>query len=353
MVESPLVARLQRQPMLEGVDVEALKGSRRYWSFRQLEDGDVIWEEGGGGFELGLLVEGEVVVTKSGVELARLQGGELLGEVSCFLNGATRSASVTAVGEVELLTLRRAGLWALRRQRSPLYDALLEGALQTLALRVRRADALLGADEIARLDPVTPSRPPTGEAPDLVPHLKALPGLDNLDDLTLATIASSFRCFPVGAGATLLSEGDEDSGRVWVLAEGRARVTRRAEGGEFLIARLGPGDPFGLNGFVEGLSRTASCVTETAAWAFATTREALDALPTDARRAVTETLLAVLATQLRVANAMLSDSPRPEFRALLEAGGVFQTLPPEEALSPSSENDALADPPLHLLKPRK
>lgn len=353
MSESPLVARLRRHALFEDVDAGVLESSRRYWSLRRLEDGDVLWEEGNDGFELALLMEGEVTVSALGVELARASAGELLGEVSAFLSASVRSASVTSVGATELLTLRRAGLLALRRQRSPLYDTLLSAALDTLAHRVRATDARACDADRSLLEPVETSAAPTGKPPDLVPHLKALPGLNNLDGLSLQVIASSFRAFAVGSGATLLSQDDEDSGRVWVLAEGSARVTRRTDEGEFLIARLGPGDPFGLNGFVEGLPRTASCTTETPAWAFYTTREDLDALPDGAHRAVAETLLAALATQLRVANALLSDSPRPEFRALLNAGGMFQTLPDGEAVTPASLDDALADPPLHLLKHRE
>ncbi|HJN74313.1 MAG TPA: cyclic nucleotide-binding domain-containing protein [Myxococcota bacterium] len=353
MSESPLVARLRAQPIFEDVEVDVLDASRPFWSLRTLQDGDVLWEEGGDGFELALLLDGEVVVTALGVELARPAAGELLGEVSAFLRGASRSASVSSVGETQLLTLRRAGLLALRRQTSPLYDALLAAALDTLAHRVRAADALLAQRQCTELPEVSPSRPPSGEPPDLVGHLRVLPGLNNLDGPSLEAIASSFRPFPVGGATTLLSQDDEDSGRVWILAEGSARVTRRTGSGEVLLARLGPGDPFGLNGFVEGLPRTATCVTETPAWAFATTRDALEALPERAQRAFAETLLAVLATQLRVANALLSDSPRTEFRALLEAGGMFQTLPEGEALSPASSDDALADPPLHLLRHRK
>jgi CRP-like cAMP-binding protein len=59
------------------------------------------------------------------------------------------------------------------------------------------------------------------------------------------------------AGTTVITEGDA-ADRFYVIAEGCAVVTRRADGGSEELARLGPGQYFGEMGVITGQPRNAT-----------------------------------------------------------------------------------------------
>ena len=64
--------------------------------------GEVLIAEGDPGTDVFVILEGTVVVTRQGEEVARLGAGELFGELAAF-DGGVRAATVTATSDVELL----------------------------------------------------------------------------------------------------------------------------------------------------------------------------------------------------------------------------------------------------------
>jgi CRP-like cAMP-binding protein len=73
-------------------------------------------------------------VQKGGHELARLSAGDFFGEMALF-DDERRSATVVALGEVEVLTLQRDRFHSLARQR----PSMLLELCATLVRRLRQA----------------------------------------------------------------------------------------------------------------------------------------------------------------------------------------------------------------------
>jgi CRP/FNR family transcriptional regulator, cyclic AMP receptor protein len=71
---------------------------------REAADGDSLAEEGRGGREFFILVEGAVVVKRGGRKLADLGPGDWFGEIA-VLTYKPRTASVTAISPVRLLVI--------------------------------------------------------------------------------------------------------------------------------------------------------------------------------------------------------------------------------------------------------
>ena len=113
--------------------IDLLSPSMRSQSrLRRFAAGDLIVGEGEPGTSAFILLAGECEVLVHGEVLNRVRPGELFGEIAC-LEGATRTASVRAVIDGEVLELGGDALRSELRQ-SP---ALLESFLRAMAHRTR------------------------------------------------------------------------------------------------------------------------------------------------------------------------------------------------------------------------
>ena len=95
---------------------------------RRLERGEVLFEEGAPGDSMAILVQGEVRVTmvrKTGEirELAVLAAPVMLGHIA-LIDAAPRSATVTAEGELLVVSISRERFREITRQRSRDADLL-------------------------------------------------------------------------------------------------------------------------------------------------------------------------------------------------------------------------------------
>lgn len=255
-------------------------------------------------------------------------------------------------------------LRTLRWQRSALYDALLDQGFRTLARRIRATDqkiaclALGGEPAPARVEAsalvrlwkaLRPGVPRTGP-PDLLPLLRRQPGLRDADPTTLLRIQAAFEPEPVEEGQIVFLE-DEPGETAWIVAEGAVDVLRHVRGDRAeLLATLTAGDPFGINTLVERGPRTASCVAAQAGWLYRLDAARAAALTGDARLRWRESMLAALATQIRLANGSLNrvagrDPPRSaseELRELLTATAYLEGLPGVTTLDPVSRVEPAA-----------
>jgi HEAT repeat protein len=102
--------------------------------------GEAIVREGETGDRLCIVYRGEVLVRKEGVTLARLTTGDFFGEMSLF-DAEPRSATVTAIGEVEVLALQRDRFHSLVQQR----PSILMQLCTTLVRRLRLAEQAIPA----------------------------------------------------------------------------------------------------------------------------------------------------------------------------------------------------------------
>jgi CRP-like cAMP-binding protein len=102
----------------------------------------VIIEEGTTGDEMYVIQEGKVRVQKAGVELAQLGKHEHLGEMS-FVDSAPRSASIVAIDQTDLITIRKDDFYYLLATDAPLGMKLLWAFIQVLSFRLRAANSEL------------------------------------------------------------------------------------------------------------------------------------------------------------------------------------------------------------------
>ncbi len=359
---------LSTLPFFRRVAVADVRASAPLWTEVALQPGEILWHAGGAVDELGVAVIGELVAEVDGVEVGRVMPAELCGEASAFFAGNVRSATLRARTTAQVLTLSTSALRTLRWQRSPVYEALLEQAMLTLVRRIRATDVRIA--QVARGSAVAPTRAepsalvrfwkalrpggPSGTCPPVDPLLRRQPGMKDVDDAILQALAQGFVAEPVEEGQILFLEG-EPGAASYIIAEGQVDVLRHVRGDKAeLLVSLKPGDQFGVNTLVERGARTASCVAATAGWLWRMDAEAFGRLRGDARMHWRESVLAVLASQLRNANgalqratpaearrALSTPTPAPVatsaarsedgFKDLLRASGFIEALPTEEA----------------------
>lgn len=336
-------------PSLRRAGGPAVTRASRHFLLRELHRGELVWAPDAPVDGLAILLAGELEAVVAGQPVGRVRAPELVGEATAFFAGSERTATVRAAGPARLAVLPARGLEALRRERSPVYDVLLDDALATLLRRIRDTDARLA--QAVRGDTPAPVRReasalvrmwrsvvpglPGGTPPPVAALLRGLPGLADAPEELLGPLAAAWTPTALPAGEIVFLEG-EPGAAAFLVATGKVEVLRHVRGDRAeLLATLGPGAPFGANALLSASPRTASCVTAAPSWLYTLVRPVLGGLPAPVRRRFRETLLATFAAQIRGANLALRKAlphagpPRPE--ALLEAAGRLEGLSLEDA----------------------
>ncbi|HTZ07912.1 MAG TPA: cyclic nucleotide-binding domain-containing protein [Acidimicrobiales bacterium] len=99
--------------------------------------GTVLTRQGASGGMAFVIASGRAEVTRQGKVLATLGPGDVVGELS-LIDGEPRSATVTALSDLEVLEIDRADLTKLFRKAPSVVRKLLEA----MAGRLREVDAL-------------------------------------------------------------------------------------------------------------------------------------------------------------------------------------------------------------------
>lgn len=333
-------------PLFRRVGSAELRVTAPLWTALKVKAGQSVWEQGSAVDELAVLLNGELSALVNGAEVGRVMPGEMIGEVAAFLAGSTRSASLRARKDATLLTLPVPGLRALRWQRSPVYDALLEQALLALARRIRTSNLQIarmaagGANAPHREEPSALARlwrtlrpgGPREACPSLIPLLVQQPVLRSADPALLDVLSAAFVAKAMDEGEILCIEG-ETGDAAWLIASGEVDVLRNVRGNRAeLLKTLKAGDLMGVNALVELAPRSASVVARTAGWLFRIDSKSFQTLQGETRLVWRESVLASLAAQLRNANALLArlgdNSPSEDsFKQLLAASGYLESLP--------------------------
>jgi CRP-like cAMP-binding protein len=137
---SAVADHLRRVPLFEGMTDSAIAAVAAIAVEATYSDGQTIVTEGDPGDAFYVITAGQVTITRAGTEIARLEAGSFLGEVS-LLDGRPRTASATAVGPVEALVIGREAFLHLLDER----PAVRLSVLMALTARIRRdeRDAVL------------------------------------------------------------------------------------------------------------------------------------------------------------------------------------------------------------------
>jgi len=130
---------------------------------RHFAPGDVIFREGEEGYELYFVRQGLVAITRRvGSEdqpLAMLEKGDFFGEMSVLEEYPERSATATAVGEVEVLALRAVDLQTVL----PRNPSLALRMMAKLSERLREANRRLQQYQGLAAEPTVPGVPGSGQ----------------------------------------------------------------------------------------------------------------------------------------------------------------------------------------------
>ena len=113
----------------------------------EMEDSEVLFEEGQPGDSLGVVVEGQLCVMKSGEDnvphrIATLSAGSAFGEMA-LIDGGARSASVCANPEAKVLFLTRDNFSSLFQEYPMVASRILITIAQAMSLRLRQTNEML------------------------------------------------------------------------------------------------------------------------------------------------------------------------------------------------------------------
>jgi CRP-like cAMP-binding protein len=102
-ITAALLKKLIQVPIFQGLTVPEAAEFFEVATESTLDKGQTLFREGDDGDALYVILSGEVLITKKGIELARLGQHAVLGEMSLVGAGDSRSATATASSEVKLL----------------------------------------------------------------------------------------------------------------------------------------------------------------------------------------------------------------------------------------------------------
>lgn len=103
----------------------------------ELKKGTVLTRQGAAGGLAFIIAKGRAEVTRNGKPLAKLGPGDVVGELS-LIDGKPRSATVTALSDVEVLELDGRDLAKLMKK----VPSVVRKLLESLSQRLRDVDAL-------------------------------------------------------------------------------------------------------------------------------------------------------------------------------------------------------------------
>jgi CRP-like cAMP-binding protein len=134
-------SRLNAIPLFEDVNDDELAEIDRLLSVKRYRKNNLIIFEDDSGLNLFIINKGRVKISRISEEggeviLAILGEGEFFGELS-VIDGLSRSATVTALDEVELLAMKREDFMAVLEK----YPQVSIFLLKELANRIRKSDA--------------------------------------------------------------------------------------------------------------------------------------------------------------------------------------------------------------------
>jgi serine/threonine protein phosphatase PrpC len=163
LANMPLFSRLTERELLRVMQAVEV---------REFKDGEVVINEGDKGDELFIVLEGRVRVSRGEQVLAHLGPGEHVGEMA-LIRSVPRSATVMAVGDAEVIAIRRADFFEILRKEHEIAVKMLWQFLGVLADRLDQTNSqlhnakreLAAEDVTADIFPVdvddAPSGPPS------------------------------------------------------------------------------------------------------------------------------------------------------------------------------------------------
>ena len=150
---------LKNIDFLQKVSADTLDSLASECQLKELEVGEVLFQDGEEGDSMYVIISGELIVSKSGTEIARRKKGDYLGEMA-LIESKPRSATVISAVPTLLLEITQAQFQA-KLSSSP--DALM-AIMKTLSSRARENLKIFETHDLAR------DRVPEQESEDKLEH---------------------------------------------------------------------------------------------------------------------------------------------------------------------------------------
>jgi CRP-like cAMP-binding protein len=222
-------------PLLGSPDNESLRVLIENASVERFTAGQVVFNQGEEGDALYIILQGEVSVERHSEEapprqLATLRAGSFFGEMALITNDP-RSATVSALGDCELLVIKR-----------PDVQRFVEADPEALLTMLRFFRARI-----------------VGTLVQTAPLFKGLSLLERRG------LVSRFRLHEIPAGSVVIREGQPSDGLNIALA-GKLLVVHREASQERVLAHLSSGDIYGEMSLLTGGPAVATIRAETKVW---------------------------------------------------------------------------------------
>ncbi|MEE8408626.1 MAG: cyclic nucleotide-binding domain-containing protein [Myxococcota bacterium] len=212
-------------PLFCELDTDVFIGTVKILKYRRVAAGTRILEEGAPGDSLLIIVSGKVSISKAGTELCELGQASVLGEMA-LITKAPRSATATAVGQVEYFELGRAEVGELAVAEPKVLEELVEYCRRRLLLNLLRTSPLF----------------------------------TQFDEETRVQLLGRFQTVTLSDGEAAIMQGGTSAG-LYIIASGEVEVTVASDdGGVVKVATLEPGDVFGEISLLHNTPATANVI---------------------------------------------------------------------------------------------
>ncbi|KAF7694480.1 cGMP-dependent protein kinase 1 [Silurus meridionalis] len=227
-----IMKAMQKNDFLIRLDEEQISMMVELLSSLDRCPGDNIITEGTEGDSLYIVAAGELRVTQAGRTLRTLTSGDVFGELAILYN-CKRTASVKAVTAVKL--------WCIERQ---IYRSIM--AIKSK----KKREQLMG-------------------------FLKTAHTFKSLSDEQLSSIIDSMEEVKFQENEVIVREGAEGN-TFYIILQGEVQVTKKVNGQQKVIRKMGQGDYFGELALIREILRTATCTALVPVTCFAIDKEAFE-----------------------------------------------------------------------------
>jgi CRP/FNR family transcriptional regulator, cyclic AMP receptor protein len=257
-------------PLLEGRAEADLIELARVTRRRTVEEGEILWRQGGDARELVFVVDGAVSASlhlpgDRTVEIGRAGPGDVVGEIG-LLDGEGHTMSVRVIETATVLALGRADFAALLARQDPSAFRLKRRLASLVTARLRnqlRHLAVSLGGEVAGPPPEDGIRafaeseysgPPDSK------YVRRMTTFHEFDSLALWGFLTSGRYVRCPPGRTLLAEGAPSAACYLTINGAVEKVLVRGDR-RIRVGLAGPGKAFGYEGLIDGRPSPCTAIT--------------------------------------------------------------------------------------------
>jgi CRP-like cAMP-binding protein len=135
---------LQKYSLFGGLLEEQIQAIIPLMKEEKYNPGDLIITEGNTNDKIFFIIEGQVSVSKKGVELSRFGEGEAFGEME-VLDAVSAAASIKSISQVTTLSISNKALREIYKMDVKVFALMLMNLARDLCRRLRKSDEKLAS----------------------------------------------------------------------------------------------------------------------------------------------------------------------------------------------------------------